>query len=242
MVFAVYGHPRISKDHNIRCGIIDANGALKKCDLTDTGKNFYNPENLPAFDLNELEIAYETPEEDTVRLLTVAPIEPLRIAICRFPNKDFEKGEYYALRFKNGKWYQSEKICDNFSSLAPAQRDGSQTYVGGMEYYFGAGDSGNRVGDIDSITFTDRIFAARCSENAWVLESYLSYDMGKTYFLEQTIRCIPRNGTDEDIKIWRPTVPVFAEDNMPLYWHEGTYTAHTGGWHCDVNMYIEYDD
>jgi hypothetical protein len=29
---------------------------------------------------------------------------------------------------------------------------------------------------------------------------------------------------------------------MPVYWHEGVYRAHTGGWHCDAVMFVEYDD
>ena len=33
----------------------------------------------------------------------------------------------------------------------------------------------------------------------------------------------------QDIKIWRPTVPIHAQDNMPVYWHEGGYRCHTGG-------------
>lgn len=37
-------------------------------------------------------------------------------------------------------------------------------------------------------------------------------------------------------------MPVYAQDNVPVYWHEGTYTPHTGGWHCDAVMYVEYDD
>lgn len=37
-------------------------------------------------------------------------------------------------------------------------------------------------------------------------------------------------------------VPIHAKDNMLVYWHEGTYLAHTGGWHCDAVMFVEYDD
>ena len=72
-----------------------------------------------------------------------------------------------------------------------------------------------------------------------VLESYLSTDRGKSYRLEQMIRRIPG---EKNIKLWRPIVPLYAQDNMPVYWHEGHYTAHSGGWHCDVKMYVEYDD
>ena len=72
-----------------------------------------------------------------------------------------------------------------------------------------------------------------------MLESYLSRDWGKTYRLEQVIRRIP---VEANNKIWRPIVPVHAQDNMPVYWHEGRYESHSGGWHCDAVMYVEYDD
>ena len=72
-----------------------------------------------------------------------------------------------------------------------------------------------------------------------LLESYVTRNEGETYELEQVIRAIPK---EQNIKIWRPTVPSAAQDNMPVYWHEGTYSAHTGGWHCDTVMFVEYDD
>ena len=53
---------------------------------------------------------------------------------------------------------------------------------------------------------------------------------------------IRRLHTEDEQKIWRPIVPIFAQDNMPVYWHEGVYAAHTGGWHCDTVMMVEYDD
>ena len=74
-----------------------------------------------------------------------------------------------------------------------------------------------------------------------VLESYVSHDCGNSYQLEQLIRAIDPI-KQPDVKIWRPTVPIYAQDNLPLYWHEGTYSAHTGGWHCDEVMLVEYDD
>lgn len=89
------------------------------------------------------------------------------------------------------------------------------------------------------ISETNRIFLTRKGENSWLLESYLSKDCGSTYTVEQIIKEIPLS---ENIKIWRPIVPIYAQDNLPVYWHEGTYTAHTGGWHCDTVMYVEYDD
>lgn len=71
------------------------------------------------------------------------------------------------------------------------------------------------------------------------MESYVTEDDGLTYRLESTLRSIP---LDAGVKIWRPIVPVFAQDNLPVYWHEGVYSAHTGGWHCDAVLPVEYDD
>ena len=72
-----------------------------------------------------------------------------------------------------------------------------------------------------------------------VLHTGHAADGGRTYALEQTIR---RSPGEPGIKIWRPIVPIYAQDNMPLYRHEGLYGAHTGGWHCDMVAYVEYDD
>lgn len=72
-----------------------------------------------------------------------------------------------------------------------------------------------------------------------MLESCITRNWGKTCELEQESR---RIDVEKNIRIWRPTVPVYAQDNMPVYWHEGTYTPHTGGWHCNAVMYVEYDD
>ena len=72
-----------------------------------------------------------------------------------------------------------------------------------------------------------------------VVESYQSTDFGRTYALEQVIRRIPG---ELNAKAWRPIVPIHAQDNMPVYWHEGRYAGHTGGWHSDIVAYIEYDD
>ena len=74
------------------------------------------------------------------------------------------------------------------------------------------------------------------------VESYISNDKGAHYELYETIRSLPDTGREEDTKIWRPVVPIHAQDNMPVYWHEGYYGAHTGGWHCDTVMNVEYDD
>ena len=116
--------------------------------------------------------------------------------------------------------------------------DGAHTDVGGMAYYYGVGEAG-LCPWVPAQTNTNRIYIARFDGENRVLESYLSTDWGETYQLEQVIRKIPK---EENVKIWRPTVPVYAQDNLPVYWHEGQYTAHTGGWHCDEVMLVEYDD
>ena len=116
--------------------------------------------------------------------------------------------------------------------------DGSQTYVGGMAYYYGVGEAGLHPND-PAPTSTNRIYIARYNGKGRVLESYLSDDCGKSYLLEETIRFIPAS---ENKKIWRPVVPIHAQDNLPVYWQEGTYTAHTGGWHSDAVAFVEYDD
>lgn len=33
-----------------------------------------------------------------------------------------------------------------------------------------------------------------------------------------------------------------AQGNVPIYWHKGHYTSHTGGWPCDTVTLAEYDD
>ena len=118
--------------------------------------------------------------------------------------------------------------------------DGSQTYLGGMAYYYGVGEAGLHPND-PAPTVTNRIYIARFDSNTRcrVVESYLSQDWGRSYFLEQTLRSIPE---ERRVKTWRPVVPLHAQDNLPVYWHEGVYEAHTGGWHCDAILPIEYDD
>ena len=235
--FAVYGHPVISKDHTVRCGLLDEAGRVLRCDGSDTGRSLFGTAS-PVLEIPELEIAYETPETESVRLLAVFPTEPLRVAIAAFPGKTYARADYRILRFREGRWQLSAPLCENLECLAPGQTDGSQTYVGGMEFYFGAGDAALcelHGSDND----TDRVFAAYRGPSDWILESYVTHDGGRTYPSEQVIRRIPAS---TGRKLWRPTVPAFAQDNLPVYWHEGTYTAHTGGWHCDVNMLIDYDD
>ena len=118
--------------------------------------------------------------------------------------------------------------------------DGSQTYLGGMAYYYGVGEAGFHPNDPARID-TNRIYIARFDGKRRVLESYVSSDWGDTYQLEKVIRAIDPV-QQPDVKIWRPTVPMYAQDNLPVYWHEGIYSAHTGGWHCDEVMLVEYDD
>ena len=245
--FALYGHPRISNDHTIRSGIFSSQGQLLKTDGTPTDMNLY------AYDgkeicLANLDTVYASPEGTTVRLLDVAPTLPLRVAFAPFvmddpKNPNPQMAFYRSATFCDGKWIHSAPICPAGEFLAAGVVDGSQTYFGGMAYYYGVGEAGLRRYSEDPghdpMTFTNRIYIARFDGKDRVLESYLSTDRGKTYRLEQELRRIPG---EKNIKIWRPTVPMYAQDNMPVYWHEGVYTAHSGGWHCDVKMYVEYDD
>ena len=245
--FAVYGHPRISKDHTIRSGIFAPDGQLLKTDGTPTDINLYC-EDGKLLVLSEMDTVYASPEGTTVRLLDVAPTLPLRVAFAPFvldqeDAPDPAKAMYYSATFRDGRWNISQPICAAGEFLARGLLDGSQTYLGGMAYYYGVGEAGLRRysedPNHDPMTFTNRIYIARFDGQDRVLESYLSTDRGRSYQLEQVLRRIPRQ---KDIKIWRPIVPVYAQDNMPLYWHEGFYTAHSGGWHCDAVMYVEYDD
>ena len=107
-----------------------------------------------------------------------------------------------------------------------------------MAYYYGVGEAGFHPAD-GGVTDTNKIFIAYSDDTSWQLGSYVSHDGGKTYEKYETIRKIP---ISDNIKIWRPTVPVHAQDNLPVYWHQGTYSAHTGGWHCDVVADVLYDD
>lgn len=234
--FALYGHPRISADHTIRSGMFDANGYLCNMDGEPTEKNLFEGAEL---DLNELAVVYDSPEGTTVRLLVVSPTEPYRIGLCPFVLNDADSAYYTVATYKDGAWKCSKPIATvgEFLSKLP-QMDGSQTYVGGMAFYYGVGEAGlhhKHWGTTD----TNRVYVARFDGEQRLLESYVTHNEGETYELEQVIRAIPK---EQNIKIWRPTVPTAAQDNMPVYWHEGTYSAHTGGWHCDTVMYVEYDD
>ena len=241
-LFALYGHPRISRDHTIRGGIFDADGWLLTMDGQRTDVNLYGEVNGKKTEaqlrLSQLSIVYEAPAGSTVRLLDVAPAQPPRVAFAAFQMMRPETIVYYSAAYRGGEWRRSAPIARGGDFLAPRQVDGSQTYVGGMAYYYGVGEAGidwRDGGDSE----TNRIFLARADSEGWSLESYVSHDCGENYRLEQTLRRIP---AEDGRKIWRPIVPIHAQDNLPVYWHEGSYYGHTGGWHCDAVMMIEYDD
>ena len=245
--FAVYGHPRISQDHTIRSGIFSQDGQWLMTDGSPMDMNLYENDGK-MLELSKMDTVYASPEGTTVRLLDVAPTLPLRVAYAPFViddafRPDPAKPYYCSATFQDGKWVASEPICTAGEFLASGVIDGSQTYLGGMAYYYGVGEAGLRRysedPSHDPMTFTNRIYIARFDGKDRVLESYLSVNRGKSYELEQVIRRIPG---EKNIKIWRPIVPFYAQDNLPVYWHEGFYTAHSGGWRCDVKMYVEYDD
>jgi hypothetical protein len=206
-----------------------------------TAFNLFEGDGL--IDVDRLDTVYASPEGTTVRLLEVSATMPLRIGFAPFvaDNKDApspEKAFYRAATFREGKWELSEPICSAGEFLGKNIPDGSATYLGGMAFYYGAADAA--LGWRECITTdTNRVYIARFDGKDRVVESYQSTDYGKTYHLEQVLRRIPG---DKEIKAWRPTVPIHAQDNMPVYWHEGRYVGHTGGWHSDIVTYIEYDD
>ena len=235
-MFALYGHPRISKDHTIRSGIFNSEGTLLKMNGEETDVNLYRG---GVIDLSALDVVYASPEGTTCRLLAVSPTPPYRIGFASFELNRPETITYYSATFREDRWVRSAPIAPGGEFLSPDNMlDGSQTYLGGMAYYYGVGNAGLSKKH-PAPTFTDCIFLARFDGENRVLECYHSADGGESYRLAQTIRSIPK---ESEIKIWRPIVPIYAQDNMPLYWHEGLYGAHTGGWHCDMVAYVEYDD
>lgn len=235
--FTLYGHPKTSRDHTIRSGIITSDGNIVKTDgESSLGVNIFAVDEY--LNLSALDIVYKAPEGMTVRLLESSSTLPLRVGFAPFKMNDPDTPTYYSASYSNGEWTVSEPICKANEFLAKDVVDGSQTYLGGMAYYYGVGEAGLNPHD-PVPTCTNRIYIARCDGENRVVESYLSTDCGKTYLLEQTLRKIPN---ELGIKTWRPIVPVHAQDNMPLYWQEGSYLAHTGGWHSDVVMLVEYDD
>lgn len=246
--FAIYGHPR-SSDHTIRAGLFDAEGKLLHMNGEGTGVSLFDGD---SFALSTLEPVYDAPENTSVRLLEVSPTLPYRVGLATFAYKDPENTlypiaeslTYFMARYdKDTGWTLSDPICKGGEFLAPDMDDGSQTYVGGMACYYGVGLAG--CYHPWNYTNTDRVYIARFDGKARVLESYITHDAGKSYLLEETLRSIPddpEKPAGDQIKIWRPIVPIHAQDNFPVYWHEGTYMAHTGGWHCNVVGYVEYDD
>lgn len=238
--FALYGHPRISADHTIRAGIFDSDGALLDMNGNKTGKSLFSQGEDGILDLNRLDTVYASPEGETVRLLEVAPTLPYRVGLASFKLNRPETITYYISSWQGDAFGLSQPICSGGEFLSPdTQLDGSQTYVGGMACYYGVGSAGFHSRNWGETINTDRVFIARFDGQARVLESYVSLDNGGTYAPEQVIR---RLDTPDRQKIWRPIVPIHAQDNLPVYWHEGIYSAHTGGWHCDAVMMIEYDD
>jgi len=245
-LFALYGHPYKSMVHTIRSGLFRSDGQLLKCDGTPTDFNLFQNDGK-TLEIPSLDVVYQAPEDVSCssRLLDVSSTLPLRVAYATFDmdtinTPDPTRPTYYCATFRNGVWQSSEPIAKAGEFLSRDIADGSQTYLGGMAFYYGVGESGyEEVFTEQTFAPTNRIYIARFDGTDRVLESYITRTYGKTYELEQEIKRIPG---EENVKIWRPTVPVYAQDNMPVYWHEGTYTAHTGGWHCDAVMYVEYDD
>ena len=236
-MFALYGHPKISADHTIRSGRFNSDGTLLKMNGEKTEVNLYTGGRI---DLSSLDVVYDSPEGTTCRLLAVSPTVPYRVGIASFVLDDPDSICYHTATWHESGWELSKPIAKGGEFLSPpTMLDGSQTYVGGMAYYYGVGDWGLHKRFEWAPTYTNRVYIARFDGENRVLESYLSFDDGKSYSLEQTIRKIPK---EQNIKIWRPIVPIYAQDNLPLYWHEGTYGAHTGAWHSDVVAYVEYDD
>ncbi len=240
-LFAFYGHPTSSNDHTIRSGIFDKDGYL--CTTAGERTEFSLFSGDEKIDLERLDTVYSSPEGTTVRLLEVSATMPPRIGLAPFVMDDKlcpspETPTYYCASFKDGKWELSAPICKAGEFLARNIPDGSQTYLGGMAFYYGAASDAVECKECIT-TDTDRIFITRFDGADRVVESYQSTDFGKTYKLEQVIRRIPG---EKGIKTWRPIVPINAQDNMPLYWHEGCYAGHTGGWHSDIVTLIEYDD
>ena len=237
--FSLYGHPQKSADHRIRAGIFKSDGALINPSGESLDLNLYNVGGK--MDLDRLSTVYDSREGTTVRLLDVSATVPPRVGFCSFVLDRKETCVYYSAEYIDGAWIISKPIAKAGSFLSDKQTDGSQTYVPGMAYYYGVGEAGifHRHGGTIN---TNRIYIARKSETSWLLESYVSTDCGKSYELEKTVRELPLSSEKNEVKIWRPIVPVYAQDNLPVYWHEGVYTAHTGGWHSDAVMYVEYDD
>ena len=128
--FALYGHPRISKDHTVRSGIFDADGNLLTMDGEKTGINLFEGGMLC---LEELATVYASPDGSTVRLCAVSPIAPYRVGVASFVLNEPETITYYSATYREGQWQLSAPIASGGEFLSPVTMvDGSQTYVGGM--------------------------------------------------------------------------------------------------------------
>ena len=237
--FALYGHPRVSADHTIRAGIFDSDGSLLSMNGTKNGMSLFGKGAFSELTLNDLDVVYASGEGTTVRLLEVSPTPPYRVGLAAFVLNRPETITYYVSSWTDAGFRLSAPVCGGGEFLSPeTQQDGSQTYVGGMAFYYGVGAAGIRENSCGETIDTDRVFIARRDGEARVLESYVSRDRGNSYKLEQVIRRL----AEPDRKIWRPVVPIHAQDNLPVYWHEGVYSSHTGGWHSDAVMLVEFDD
>lgn len=241
-LFALYGHPLTSVDHTIRGSVFDADGWLLDANGKRTDFNLYPSLKKSGVKLmahKELPVIYASPKGTTARLLEVSLTVPMRVGFAAFIPDKPETITYYISTLKNGKWQLSKEICRGGEFLGKGVVDGSETYVGGMACYYGVGEAGLNP-RIPADTVTNKVYIARFDGESRLLECYITHDGGETYTLKEVIRKIPDNG--KAVKIWRPTVPVYAQDNLPVYWHEGTYNSHSGGWHCDAVMLVEYDD
>ena len=114
-VFALYGHPRISKDHTIRSGIFDEDGFLLTMDGERTGMNLYGKEKegkalTGMLDLTKLAVVYASPAGTTVRLLAVSATRPYRVGLAAFVLNRPETAVYYSASWKQGSWRLSEPI------------------------------------------------------------------------------------------------------------------------------------
>ncbi len=76
-----------------------------------------------------------------------------------------------------------------------------------MTYSYGVGDVGLNTKDYGQ-TVTDRLYLACYNGKNRVLGEYVAVDGGSTYRLDRVLR--------------RIDLPIHTQDNMPVYWHEGS--------------------
>ena len=117
-MFALYGHPRISKDHTIRSGIFNSEGTLLRMNGEKTDVNLYTG---GLIDLESLDVVYPSPEGTTCRLLSVSPTPPYRVGFASFELNRPETITYYCATFRDGAWQRSAPIaaCGEFLSPTP---------------------------------------------------------------------------------------------------------------------------